>query len=197
MIQDKEWINRQKTTNEILNNFQLLQKVKAGSVEKIDANFELVVDRLFMAMGNFEKIEANMTLDEDMKPKNFAPGGIDCFVSYNEFDLVIETTRRPLAHTAHWDHLEDKPKKKQSGIITILNIKNSDPNLWLKNISTLNHKNKFFHLCDADFLFKLLKDQPNAFSKLKEFLAESEKIWRNKEKWSDIQTKIITLIRQE
>jgi|APSaa5957512535_1039671.scaffolds.fasta_scaffold04930_6 hypothetical protein len=205
MIQDKEWINQQKTTKEISNNFQLLQKVKVGSIEKIDANFELVVDRLFMAIGNFEKIEANMTLGEDMKPRNFAPGsssgsktgGKDCFVSYNEFDLVVETTRRPLAHTAHWDHLEDKPEKKQSGIIVILNINNSDPNLWLRNKSTLNQKNKFFHLCDADFLFKLLKDQPNAFLKFKEFLTESEKIWRNKTKWSDIEKKIITLVRQE
>ena len=158
-----------------------------------------------MASGNFEHIDAYMTLDENMEPTKMAPGnssgsqtgGRDCFVSYNEFDLVVETTRRPLAHTAHWDHLEDKPEKKQLGIIVILNINNSDPNLWLRNKSTLDQKNKFFHLCDADFLFKLLKDQPSAFSKFKEFLAESEKIWRNETEWSDIEKKIITLIRQE
>ncbi|MDC0242368.1 hypothetical protein OAK22_01800 [Nitrosopumilus sp.] len=203
MIQDKEWINQQKTESEISDNFQLLKKIKANSGNKLDDNFELVVDRLFMAMGNFEKIEAYIALDENMEPRNFAPGnsyrsqGRDGLVSYPDFELVLEATRRPLAHTAHWDHLEDKPEKKQLGIIVILNINNSDPNLWLKNKSTLDQKNKFFHLCDADFLFKLLKDQPNAFSKFKEFLANSEKIWRDETKWLDIQTKIITLIRQE
>ena len=203
MITDHEWIENQQEKEQINENYNNLEKVKSKSVEKLDDNFELVVDRLFMAMGNFEKIEAYMTLDEDMNPRNFAPGnshqskGRDGLVSYHNFEMVLEATRRPLAHTSHWDHLDIESKNKQQGIIVFLDISKVDPNLWSKNKRKQNKGKPYFHLCDADFLFKLLKDQPTAFSKFKEFLAESEKIWRNKEKWSDIQTKIITLIRQE
>ena len=203
MITDHEWIENQQEKEQINENYNNLEKVKSKSVEKLDDNFELVVDRLFMAMGNFEKIEAYMTLDEDMNPRNFAPGnshqskGRDGLVSYHNFEMVLEATRRPLAHTSHWDHLDIESKNKQQGIIVFLDISKVDPNLWSKNKRKQNKGKPYFHLCDADFLFKLLKDQPTAFLKFKEFLAESEKIWRNKEKWSDIQTKIITLIRQE
>ena len=53
----------------------------------------------------------------------------------------------------------------------------------------------FFHLCDANFLFKLLKDQPTAFSKFEEFLFASEKIWREEKDYEEIEKKIITLVR--
>ena len=203
MITNHEWIENQQEKEQINKNYNNLEKVKSESIEKIDENFELVVDRLFMAMGNFKKIEAYMTLDGDMMPRNVAAGnsnqskGRDGLVSYYDFELVLEATRRPLAHTAHWDHLDIESKNKQQGIIVFLDISKVDPNLWSKNKRKQNKGKPYFHLCDADFLFKLLKDQPNAFSKFKEFLTESEKIWRNKTKWSDIQTKIITLIRQE
>ena len=135
MIENKEWIEKQQTEGEVDDNCQLLQKVKANAIENLDENFELIVDRLFMAIGGFKKIEAYITLDSDMKPIRVAPGnhsgskntGIDCFVSYDEFDLVVEITRRPLAHTAHWDHLEENPKIKQSGIIVFLDITPSVP----------------------------------------------------------------------
>ena len=205
MIENKEWIRNQQTTEAIDENFQLLKRVQRDSVENLNENFELVVDRLLMALAGFRKIEAYITLDSDMKPVSVAPGnhsgskneGRDCFVSYDKFDLVIETTRRPLAHTAHWDHLEEKPKKKQQGIIMFLDITKIDPNLWIRNKVTFDEKNKFFHLCDANFLFKLLKDQPTAFSKFKEFLFASEKIWREEKDYEEIAKKIINLVRPE
>ena len=205
MIENKEWIEKQQTEGEVDDNCQLLQKVKANAIENLDENFELIVDRLFMAIGGFKKIEAYITLDSDMKPIRVAPGnhsgskntGIDCFVSYDEFDLVVEITRRPLAHTAHWDHLEENPKIKQSGIIVFLDITKVDPNLWVQNKASLAVKNKFFHLSDADFLFKLLKDQPTAFSKFKEFLCASEKIWGEEKDYEEIEKKIINLVRPE
>ena len=205
MIENKEWIEKQQTEGEINDNCQLLQKVKAKAIENLDENFELIADRLFMAIGGFRKIEAYITLDSDMKPISVAPGnhsgskntGMDCLVSYDEFDLVVETTRRPLAQTAHWDHLEDNSKIKQSGIIVFLDIKNVDPNIWVLNQASLDVKNKFFHLSDADFIFNLLKDQPNAFSNFQEFLKESEKIWTDEKDCETIQKKIIKLVRPE
>ncbi len=205
MIENKEWIEKQQTEDEVDDNSQLLQKVKANAIENLDENFELIADRLFMAIGGFKKIEAYITIDSDMKPISVAPGnhpgskneGRDCFVSYDEFDLVIETTRRPLAHTAHWDHLEENPGKKQQGIIVFLDITKVDDNLWSKNKRKCDRIKPFFHLCDADFLFKLLKDQPTAFSKFKEFLFASEKIWREEKDYEEIEKKIINLVRPE
>jgi hypothetical protein len=203
MITNHEWIESQQEKEQINENYNNLEKIKSESIEKIDENFELVVDRLFMAMGNFEKIEAYMTLDGDMNPRNFAPGnsnqskGRDGLVSYPDFELVLEATRRPLAHTSHWDHLDMESKNKQLGIIVFLDISKVDPNLWSKNKRKQNKGKPYFHLCDADFLFKLLKDQPNAFSKFKEFLADSERIWRDETDYKIIEKKIITLIRQE
>ena len=203
MITNHEWIENQQEKEQINENYNNLEKVKSESIEKIDENFELVVDRLFMAMGNFKKIEAYMTLDGDMMPRNVAAGnshqskGRDGLVSYYDFELVLEATRRPLAHTAHWDHLDIESKNKQQGIIVFLDISKVDPNLWSKNKRKQNKGKPYFHLCDADFLFKLLKDQPNAFSKFKEFLANSERIWRDETDYKIIEKKIITLIRQE
>ena len=205
MIENKEWIRNQQTAEAINENFQLLKRVQRNSVEDLNENFELVVDRLFMAIAGFRKIEAYITLDSDMKPVSVAPGnhsgsknkGRDCFVSYDEFDLVIETTRRPLAHTAHWDHLEENPGKKQQGIIVFLDITKVDDNLWSKNKRKRDRIKPFFHLCDADFLFKLLKDQPTAFSKFKKFLFASEKIWTDEKGYETIKKNIIKLVRPE
>tara|TARA_B110001454_G_scaffold218201_1_gene245562 strand:+ start:1944 stop:2570 length:627 start_codon:yes stop_codon:yes gene_type:complete len=205
MIENKDWIKKQQMAEEIDENYKLLERVQKNAVEKLDENFELVVNRLFMAMGGFEKIEANMTLDSDMRPINFAPGGHsgnksggrDCMVYYSEFDLIIEITRRPLAHTAHWDHLEEKPVKKQSGIIVFLDITKIDTNLWIRNKMSIEEKNKFFHLCDVDFLFRLLKQQVTSFSKFNEFLKKSEKIWKEEENYDIIEKKIINLVRAE
>jgi len=204
MIEDCEWIKRQQTKSEIKENYECLQKVKANADDKLDEYFEYVVDRLFMAIGGFKKIEAYIILDTEMKPDRVADGndlktfGRDCFVSYDEFDLVVEVTRRPLYDTAlHWSHLEKELKVTQSGIIVFLDIVKVDANLWVQNKAQFDVEEIFFHLCDADFLFKLLKDQPAAFTKFQEFLKESEKIWREEKDYETIQKKIITLVKQE
>tara|TARA_Y100001936_G_C16047593_1_gene655670 strand:+ start:800 stop:1408 length:609 start_codon:yes stop_codon:yes gene_type:complete len=202
MIDNKKWIEKQQTKEEIKDNYALLQKVKAG-LHKPDENFELVVDRLFMAIDRFEKIQAHIILDENMKPVSCAPGsspeskGRDCYVSYVDLDLVVEITRRPLAHTAHWDHLDENPKNEQQGIIVFLDIRKVDKNIWIQNKVILDDKEKFFHLCDADFLFQLLKDQPTAFTEFKKFLLASEKIWREEEDFGVIEKKIINLIKKK
>ena len=60
MIENKDWIKKQQMAEEIDENYKLLERVQKNAVEKLDENFELVVNRLFMAMGGFEKIEANI-----------------------------------------------------------------------------------------------------------------------------------------
>ena len=82
-------------------------------------------------------------------------------------------------------------------LVVFLDIKNVDPNIWVLNQASLDVKNKFFHLSDADFIFNLLKDQPNAFSNFQEFLKDSEKIWTDEKDCETIQKKIIKLVRPE
>ena len=202
MIDNKEWIEKQQTKEEIDDNYVLLQKVKAGG-DKPNENFELVVDRLFMAIDRFEEIQAHIILDENMKPVSCAPGsspeskGRDCYVSYFDLDLVVEITRRPLVGNTHWDHLDENPLKTQSGIIVFLDIRKVDKNIWIQNKLILDDKKKFFHLCDADFLFQLLKDQPTAFAEFKKFLLDSEKIWREEEDFEIIEKKIINRVKKK
>ena len=62
---------------------------------------------------------------------------------------------------------------------------------------SIEEKNKFFHLCDVDFLFRLLKQQVTSFSKFNEFLKKSEKIWKEEENYDIIEKKIINLVRAE
>ena len=204
MIDNSEWIKKQCIESEIKENYDCLQKVKASAIEKLDEYFEFVVDRLFMSLGNFRKIEAYMTLDSEMKPKKVADGnnletfGRDCFVSYDEFDLVIEATRRPLFETAlHWSHLEKEPKVKQFGIIIFQDIDNIDSNIWVQNKAQFSVDGRFFHLCEADFIFKLLKNSSTSFSKFKEFLKDSKSIWEKESDYEAIRQKIITLVRPE
>jgi|APSaa5957512535_1039671.scaffolds.fasta_scaffold123047_2 hypothetical protein len=204
MIENYEWIKKQRTTLEIAENLKCLRKVNANAVGNVDEYFEYVVDRLFMALGNYKKIEAYMKLDSNLKPVSVADGnnkktlGRDCFVNYNGFDLVVEATMRPLSHTAlHWTHLEKNNAIPQFGIIVIPDITKINVNLWNDNKRRIDEKDEFFHLCDADFLFKLLKDQPTAFTKFQGFLTESERIWREEKDYETIQQKVITLVKPE
>ena len=129
----------------------------------------------------------------------FAGGGKrDCFVFYDKLDLVVEPTRRPKYGSAdHFSHMDSNPNKKQLGLVVVLDIEKIDSALWdmFKDYCTDN--GKLFMLCDADFLFKLLKDQPTAFSKFQEFLKKSEEIWREESDYEIIQKKIIRLVKQE
>lgn len=194
-----EWYKRQQTETEIEENSSCLEKVKSRSIESPNAYFEYVVDRLFMALGEFKEFEIFMKLDSNFKPVSVAGAGVeDCLVTYDDFKLVVEATRRPLYNTAlHWNHLEKNQNGMLAGIIVILDITAVDDNLWQKNKKRFDEKKEFFHLCDADFIFKLLKDQPNAFSKFKEFLFASEKIWTDEKGYETIKKKIITLVRPE
>ena len=48
-----EWIKKQKTVKEINENNNLLKKIFARNIHESALYFEYVVDRLFMALGNF------------------------------------------------------------------------------------------------------------------------------------------------
>jgi len=154
-----------------------------------------------MALDNYQNIVYEMKLDEDKGfiPKRFAGGNKrDCFVYYNELDLVVEPTRRPIYGSAdHFSHLDNNPDKKQLGLVVVLDIAKVDVALWDMFKDYCKNNGKLFMLCDADFLFKLLKDQPTAFTKFQEFLKESEKIWREEKDYETIQQKVITLVRQK
>ena len=52
-----EWVKKQKTVEEIKENNNLLRKIFAGIINESPLYFEYIVDRLFMALGNFKEIE--------------------------------------------------------------------------------------------------------------------------------------------
>ena len=194
-----EWIKKQKTVKEINENNNLLKKIFARTINESPLYFEYVVDRLFMALGNFKEIEYFMRLNEDFLPERVAPGRkADCIISYDDFDLVVEATLRPVSGSAdHFNHLESKSEKKQLGLNIIPDITKTDNQLWNLYKVYCDNEQKLFMLCDTDFIFKLLKDQVTAFLKFQEFLRESERIWREDIDWRIIQKKIINLVRPE
>jgi len=200
-MNESEWQLIQIDYKEIQANLEIFEDIKNGSyVGKNPGKwFEYVVNRLFLALGNYNKIVYGMQLDEknDFQPKKVAAGNKqDCLVSYDDFDLVVEPTLRATYGSAdHFSHLDSNPKKKQLGIVIVSEIERVDVELWkmFKDYSD----EKLFMLCDADFLFKLLKDQPTAFSKFKEFLIASEKIWREEKDYDVIEKKIINLVKSE
>ena len=138
-----------------------------------------------------------MKLDNNFLPQNFASGNKrDCFVSYDQFDLVVEPTRRPKYGSAdHFSHMDFKPDKKQLGLVVVLDITKIDLALWDMFNDYCKNNGKLFMLCDTDFLFKLLKDQTTAFVKFCDFLEKSEKIWREGKDFETIQQQIITLTK--
>ena len=201
-MNEKEWQLMQINYKEIQANLEIFEDVKNGfyNADKTSGLFfEYVVNRLFLALGNYNKIVYGMKLDETNKfePKKVAAGNKqDSFVSYDDFDLVVEPTLRPIYGSAdHFSHLDSNPSKKQLGIVIVENIEKIDAALWsmFKDYSD----EKLFMLCDADFLFKLLKDQPTAFSKFKEFLFASEKIWTDEKGYETIKKNIIKLVSPE
>ena len=201
-MNEKQWQLLQTTTKQIDSNLEIFGDIKNGvyDVDKTSGRyFEYVTIRLFLAMENYDSIVYQMKLDEknEFLPKSGAGAGqIDCFACYDDFDLVIEPTLRPKYGSAdHFSHIQKNAIPKQIGIVIVENIKKIPAPLWdmFKDYSD----EKLCMLCEADFLFKLLKDQPNAFSKFKEFLTESERIWRDETDYKIIEKKIITLIRQE
>ena len=194
-----EWIKKQKMIEEIKENNNLLRKIFAGNINESPLYFEYIVDRLFMALGNFKEIEYFMILNEDFLPVKVAPGGkADCVIYYDNFDLVVETTLRPVSGTAdHFNHLESSSEKKQLGLNIIPDITKVDNQLWNLYNVYCDSEQKLFMLCDVDFIFKLLKDQSTAFSKFEKFLKESERIWKEESDWNVIRGKIITLVRSE
>ena len=157
----KEWETKQSEASEIKSNYEILEDIKIGSQEDLDTYFEYVVDRLFMALDNYQKIVYGMKLDEDngFIPISFAGSGKrDCFVQYNKLDLVVEPTRRPKYGSAdHFSHLDINPNKKQLGLVVVLDITKIDVALWDMFKDYCDNNGKLFMLCDADFLFKLLK----------------------------------------
>ena len=200
-MDEKEWQLMQTDSKEIQANLEIFEDIKNGFYNADRTSglfFEYVTNRLFLAMGNYNKIMYEMKLDEKNKfmPKNVAAGNkIDCFISYDDFDLVVEPTLRPKYGSAdHFSHMDHNPERKQVGIVMVKNIEKVDGALWSMFKDYSNEK--LFMLCDVDFMFKLLKDQPNAFSKFKEFLTYSEKIWQNEADYEIIEKKIITLVRQ-
>ena len=196
-MDEVEWIKKQKTVEEIKENNNLLRKIFAGTINESPLYFEYIVDRLFMALGNFKEIKYFMRLNDDFLPEKVAPGGkADCVICYDNFDLIVETTLRPVSGTAdHFNHLESSSEKKQLGLNIIPDITKVDKQLWNLYKVYCDDEQKLFMLCDVDFIFKLLKDQPTAFSKFKEFLFASEKIWREEKDYEEIEKKIITLVR--
>jgi len=194
-----EWIKKQKTVKEINENNNLLKKIFARTINESPLYFEYVVDRLFMALGNFKEIEYFMRLNEDFLPERVAPGRkADCIISYDDFDLVVEATLRPVSGSAdHFNHLESSSEKKQLGLNIIPDITKVDNQLWNLYNVYCDSEQKLFMLCDVDFIFKLLKDQSTAFSKFEKFLKESERIWKEESDWNVIREKIITLVRSE
>lgn len=197
----KEWESKQKEEVEIESNYKLLEDIKIGSVNEPDTYFEYVVIRLFLALDNYQDVIYPMKLNEDQgfTPIRFAGGTQrDCFVSYDEFDLVVEPTRRPIYGSAdHFSHLDLNPYKKQLGLVVVLDITKIDVALWDMFKEYCDNDGKLFMLCDSNFIFKLLKEQPTAFSKFQEFLIDSEKIWREEKDYKVIQKKIIALVKQE
>ena len=201
-MNEREWQLLQTDSKEINSNLEIFKDIKNGiyNVDKTSGLFfEYVTNRLFLAMGNYNNIVYEMKLDEENEflPKAGAGASqIDCFACYDDFDLVIEPTLRPIYGSAdHFSHIKKNAIPKQIGIVVVPHIEKVDDALWSMFKDYSNEK--LCMLCDADFLFKLLKDQPTAFSKFKEFLADSEKIWRNETDYEIIEKKIITLIRQE
>jgi hypothetical protein len=201
-MNEKQWQLLQTDSKQIDSNLEIFEDIKNGvyDVDKTSGRyFEYVTIRLFLAMENYDSIVYQMKLDEknEFLPKSGAGAGqIDCFACYDDFDLVIEPTLRPTYGSAdHFSHIQENAIPKQIGIVIVENIKKVPALLWdmFKDYSD----EKLCMLCEADFLFKLLKDQPNAFSKFKEFLTESERIWRDETDYKIIEKKIITLIRQE
>ena len=198
-MDEVEWIKKQKTVEEIKENNNLLRKIFAGTINESPLYFEYIVDRLFMALGNFKEIRYFMRLNENFLPEKVAPGGkADCVICYDNFDLIVETTLRPVSGTAdHFNHLESSSEKKQLGLNIIPDITKVDNQLWNLYNVYCDSERKLFMLCDVDFIFKLLKDQSTSFSKYEEFLKESERIWKEESDWNVIREKIITLVRSE
>jgi hypothetical protein len=201
-MNEREWQLLQTDSKEINSNLEIFKDIKNGiyNVDKTSGLFfEYVTNRLFLAMGNYNNIVYEMKLDEENEflPKAGAGASqIDCFACYDDFDLVIEPTLRPIYGSAdHFSHIKKNTIPKQIGIVVVPHIEKVDDPLWSMFKDYSNEK--LCMLCDVNFLFKLLKDQPTAFSKFKEFLADSEKIWRNETDYEIIEKKIITLIRQE
>ena len=118
-MNESEWQLIQIDYKEIQANLEIFEDIKNGSyVGKNPGKwFEYVVNRLFLALGNYNKIVYGMQLDEknDFQPIKVAAGNKqDCLVSYDDFDLVVEPTLRATYGSAdHFSHLDSNPKKKQ------------------------------------------------------------------------------------
>jgi len=155
----KEWEKKQEEKEEIESNRILFKDIKIGLQKDSDLFFEYVVNRLFLALGNYNSIVYEMKLDEKrgFMPERMAPGNKrDCFVSYENLDLVIEPTMRPIYGSAdHFSHLDTNPDKKQLGIVMVLDITKIDGALWDMFKEYCDNNNKLFMLCEADFIFKL------------------------------------------
>lgn len=192
-MNQNEWLEKLSSDTEIQETFSIFERIKSKIIVNEDTFFEYLIIRIFAGMSNFKKFEFSMKLDKNFEPISVVGNKADVIVTYDQIELVIEPTLRPVSGKAdHFSHIIDP--KKQMGLLIAKNVKKIDAQIWNTYKAYSKKHSKLFMICDVPFLLKLLEEQKDSNKKFLEFIETSKKVWESEESWKNIREQIISLI---
>jgi hypothetical protein len=187
------WLKTLQSSDEIKKSQLLFEKINVKNIVNDDVYFEYLIIRLFASMDHFKKLQFSMKLDKNFEPVSVVGNKADLIASYDDVELIVEPTLRPISGKAdHFSHITDSDK--QLGLLVSRDITKIDPQIW-NTYEVYSKKNgKLFMICDVPFLLKLLENQKSSNEKFLNFIKNSKEIWLSGSSWKDIREKIILLI---